>query len=228
MAEAAGSDVNRANYMPTGLNQRPAPGQQTPLSIQRVVSTIPKGDYEPAHQLEGSDTWTYPSPQMFYNAMRRKGYSPREGDMGNIVAIHNTVNERAWEKVMEWERMYSDRCPNPKLFKFKGLADDPSPKARVLSWAGYRPPFDRHDWIVDRCGTKQRYIIDFYNGFVCCPFPPLLFHCDYILVILTVPPPLPHPLLIRMHTGGLRSTGDRPCISMHALPLTVPERSSTV
>ncbi len=28
----------------------------------------------------------------------------------------------------------------------------------------YTPPFDRHDWIVDRCGTEVRYIIDFYNG----------------------------------------------------------------
>ena len=24
-------------------------------------------------------------------------------------------------------------------------------------------PFDRHDWIVDRCGTEHRYIIDYYS-----------------------------------------------------------------
>jgi cytochrome c heme-lyase len=23
-------------------------------------------------------------------------------------------------------------------------------------------PFDRHDWIVDRCGKEVRYVIDFY------------------------------------------------------------------
>ena len=23
-------------------------------------------------------------------------------------------------------------------------------------------PFDRHDWVVDRCGTDHRYIIDYY------------------------------------------------------------------
>ena len=23
-------------------------------------------------------------------------------------------------------------------------------------------PFDRHDWIVDRCGREVRYVIDFY------------------------------------------------------------------
>lgn len=28
----------------------------------------------------------------------------------------------------------------------------------------YAAPFDRHDWIVDRCGTEVRYIVDFYNG----------------------------------------------------------------
>jgi cytochrome c heme-lyase len=27
-------------------------------------------------------------------------------------------------------------------------------------------PFDRHDWVVDRCGTDVRYIIDFYTGHV--------------------------------------------------------------
>ena len=28
----------------------------------------------------------------------------------------------------------------------------------------YQAPFDRHDWVVDRCGTRMRYIIDFYTG----------------------------------------------------------------
>lgn len=25
-------------------------------------------------------------------------------------------------------------------------------------------PFDRHDWIVDRCGKDVRYVIDYYDG----------------------------------------------------------------
>lgn len=29
---------------------------------------------------------------------------------------------------------------------------------------GFKLPFDRHDWIVDRCGQDVRYIIDFYSG----------------------------------------------------------------
>lgn len=28
----------------------------------------------------------------------------------------------------------------------------------------YELPFDRHDWIVDRCGQDVRYVIDYYNG----------------------------------------------------------------
>lgn len=39
-----------------------------------------------------------------------------------------------------------------------------SPKARLNTLMGYAAPFDRHDWIVDRCGTQVEYIIDFYAG----------------------------------------------------------------
>ena len=28
----------------------------------------------------------------------------------------------------------------------------------------YKLPFDRHDWVVDRCGEKITYVIDFYSG----------------------------------------------------------------
>lgn len=27
----------------------------------------------------------------------------------------------------------------------------------------YELPFDRHDWVVDRCGREVRYIIDYYD-----------------------------------------------------------------
>ena len=27
----------------------------------------------------------------------------------------------------------------------------------------YELPFDRHDWIIDRCGKEVRYVIDFYD-----------------------------------------------------------------
>jgi cytochrome c heme-lyase len=39
-----------------------------------------------------------------------------------------------------------------------------SPRARLNTLLGYAPPFDRHDWVVDRCGTTIEYVIDFYQG----------------------------------------------------------------
>jgi cytochrome c heme-lyase len=39
-----------------------------------------------------------------------------------------------------------------------------TPRARFNSILGYSKPFDRHDWIVDRCGTHIDYVIDFYAG----------------------------------------------------------------
>jgi cytochrome c heme-lyase len=31
----------------------------------------------------------------------------------------------------------------------------------VRRWAP--KPFDRHDWVVDRCGKEVRYVIDYYG-----------------------------------------------------------------
>ena len=49
-------------------NQRPAPDQPFPLPTERQSSNIPKFGKE-------GETWTYPSEQMFWNAMLRKGYT---------------------------------------------------------------------------------------------------------------------------------------------------------
>lgn len=32
-----------------------------------------------------------------------------------------------------------------------------------LSLFRYELPFDRHDWVVDRCGRRVRYVIDYYG-----------------------------------------------------------------
>lgn len=36
--------------------------------------------------------------------------------------------------------------------------------ARIMFNTRYELPFDRHDWIVDRCGREVRYVIDYYDG----------------------------------------------------------------
>lgn len=86
--------------------------------------------------------------------------------MSSVIPIHNAVNERAWTLIKAWEGNSSASCGGPKLLSFKGLgAGALSPKARVKSLAGYTAPFDRHDWVVERCGGDTvEYVIDFYQG----------------------------------------------------------------
>lgn len=58
--------IDPTNQMPAVANQTPlSPKQEIPLSIDRTPSSIPKGGTT-------NDTWLYPSPQMFYNALVRK------------------------------------------------------------------------------------------------------------------------------------------------------------
>jgi cytochrome c heme-lyase len=116
----------------------------------------------------GSDkatgNWIYPSERMFFDAMRRKSFSPHETDMRAIVPIHNAVNERAWHEIKGWEAGRSDACGGPKLASFSGMSTNLTPRARWKSLMGYQTPFDRHDWVVDRCGMRVEYVIDFYKG----------------------------------------------------------------
>ncbi|KAK9810244.1 hypothetical protein WJX72_007204 [[Myrmecia] bisecta] len=170
-------DFNPKNMMPQSPNN-PSPGQAKALPKERVASSILIGAPDlPGHQAGAERVWMYPSEQMFYNAMKRKGWSPSEDDMHNVVAIHNAVNERAWAEVRRWESLHRGVCGEPKLRKFVGRPQEYSPKARLLNLLGYKLPFDRHDWVVDRCGREVRYIIDFYNA---APLPgmPIAMHLD--------------------------------------------------
>lgn len=149
------------NLMPPP-NQRPSPDQPFPLSTERVVSGIPKAG-------ENEGNWVYPSPQMFWNAMLRKGWRWKEDDltphdMDFIIRIHNVNNEQAWQEVLKWEALHAKECCTPKLKRFGGKAKELSPRAKMRCWLGYEKPFDRHDWIVDRCGKEVRYIIDYYDS----------------------------------------------------------------
>lgn len=97
--------------------------------------------------------------------MHRKNHNPQAPDMQTIVPIHNAVNERAWTEVMRWENgRGGDKCGGVKLVTFVGKPGERSPRARFNGLLGYSEPFDRHDWIIDRCGTQMRYVIDFYTG----------------------------------------------------------------
>lgn len=60
--------------------------------------------------------------------------------------------------------MVFDRCGGPKLESFANKNDRMTPTARINTILGFTAPFDRHDWVIDRCGTKVEYVIDFYAG----------------------------------------------------------------
>ena len=85
--------------MPMNLSQKPLPGQTVPLDTKRVKSSIPAID-----ESGESKYWIYPSEQMFFDAMRRKNWDPKEVDMRTVVPIHNAVNERAWSQILDWEK----------------------------------------------------------------------------------------------------------------------------
>ncbi|KAI0192367.1 cytochrome c/c1 heme lyase [Xylaria flabelliformis] len=163
-----------------------SPSHSQSLGIDREVSTIPRtsalpirssssGDHAPPQpanneQETGADkstgNWIYPSERMFFEAMKRKGHDPQATDMRTVVPIHNAVNERAWAEIKAWEGPWiqGSSCDGPRLHSFSGLSTQMSPKARFNTFLGYQAPFDRHDWVVDRCGKEIEYVIDFYAG----------------------------------------------------------------
>ncbi|EAQ90207.1 hypothetical protein CHGG_02142 [Chaetomium globosum CBS 148.51] len=163
---------------PSTAQQPPRP--QSRLDESREISSIPRtSDPGPAacpandEQETGASStghWVYPSEKQFFEAMKRKGHEAAAADMRTVVPIHNAVNERAWAEILKWEAPYVEPvakggCGGPKLHSFAGLGSATmSPKARINTLLGYTAPFDRHDWVIDRCGTQVEYVIDFYSG----------------------------------------------------------------
>lgn len=183
-------------------NERQSTQQSVRLPLEREASSIPRGD--------GTGNWEYPSPQQMYNAMLRKGYTDTPAEhVEAMVAVHNFLNEGAWEEIKEWERRFAgglsrgwdlskhgeegaarlaaldairrsrrgEQATDPKLVRFMGRPNEPTPKARMLGFMAWlyptkyadNPPFDRHDWYVQRQlsngqSKKIRYVIDYYSG----------------------------------------------------------------
>ncbi|KAM7196918.1 Cytochrome c/c1 hem-lyase [Naviculisporaceae sp. PSN 640] len=191
------SPFSRQPQPPTDDKASPKPASpQSILDENRVISSIPRAPTSPAdpaaarpsnHEIETgaseSGKWIYPSEKMFFEAMRRKGNtSANPVDMKTVVPIHNAVNERAWQEILQWEAPYNapasdasqktdenglrkdGKCGGPRLHSFAGLSTKMTPRARINTLLGYQAPFDRHDWVVDRCGKQVEYVIDFYAG----------------------------------------------------------------
>ncbi|EFX06626.1 cytochrome c1 heme lyase [Grosmannia clavigera kw1407] len=181
----AGSSIPHAPPQPSSKPDASLDNHRVVSSIPRTAvtqegvcpvpaaSAVPAADCPVNHEVEtGADpvsgNWVYPSEKMFFDAMRRKGNdNARAADMRVVVPIHNAVNERAWKEILEWEAPYAGTgraCGGPRLHSFAGLSTHMTPRARLYTLLGYSAPFDRHDWVVDRCGTRVDYVIDFYAG----------------------------------------------------------------
>ncbi|KAG1876456.1 cytochrome c/c1 heme-lyase [Suillus subalutaceus] len=165
--------LNPTNQMPN-LPQTPIYPQSVALPTERTMSSIPRV-VDAETRTDTRQTWEYPSPQQFYNALVRKGLDTPAEHVETVVEIHNFLNERAWGEVLKWERKVAQEGDEePHLARFKGRPGEMSPKARFWMLAGWllpsrfntEPPFDRHDWIVrrPRDGTEVRYVIDYYSA----------------------------------------------------------------
>lgn len=162
------SSIEECPYKSSGLDsqtnlpneaelQRKSTETASQLAADRTASSIPRAS--------SSQTWTYPSPRMFYNALLRKGHDTRPEDIEPMLKVHNFLNERVWEEVLGWEAEHASICGEPRLKRFMGRPQDLSPRARFFGFFfGTPKPFDRHDWVVDRCGREVRYVIDYYSG----------------------------------------------------------------
>ncbi|KAG8555585.1 hypothetical protein GDO81_017751 [Engystomops pustulosus] len=103
MRASTKDDIDPSNMMPPP-NQTPAPDQPFSLSLNREESKIPRANTD--------KNWVYPSEQMFWNAMLRKGWKWKEDDlkpedMSNIIKIHNQNNEQAWTEILKWEALHA-------------------------------------------------------------------------------------------------------------------------
>ena len=157
------SKFNPLNYMFSSISQERAPNQTVELPVEREISSIPRGDSD--------SKWEYPSPQQMYNAMLRKGYTDTPQDaVESMVAVHNFLNEGAWDEIVGWERVFSnglkqgwDKCKRgeeniamdalrdevmgntneesaPRLVRFQGRPKDLTPKAQILQALGWLYP----------------------------------------------------------------------------------------
>ena len=127
----------------------------------------PDGAIPAAGRGNSSDgqSWVNPSANSLYRALKRKQKAIDATDALAVSTVHNAVTDNTWQCILEYERQHSEACPQgPSLARFYGMDGVYSMKAKFVNGVLGGPlPFDRHDWVVDRCGKEVRYIIDYYS-----------------------------------------------------------------
>ena len=163
----ATSSIPRGFQNPT-KSPHHQPKSTTSTTTPNSCSSTESVDNTGQQQQQQPPNWVYPSEQQVFNAMKRKGWEGiEETSIPSFLQIHNSVNERSWRQLCDWEQEqqpHGSQSNEITLVRFQGRPNTLSPKAFVLSSLGLAPkPFDRHDWYIDN-GTdhEKRYILDFY------------------------------------------------------------------
>lgn len=190
------SKYNPLNYMFTDLSQERDPNQTVALPTEREPSTIPKGsgegnwEYPSPQQMYNAllrkgytdtDASAVESMVSVHNFLN-------EGAWAEIVEWERRFGQglaKGWEMCRRGEQaslaganigLNEEEVAQPKLVRFMGRPNEMTPKAamiQVMGWIypsafGTEPPFDRHDWYVQRHRNGQkveiRYVIDYYSG----------------------------------------------------------------
>ncbi|MCJ1415263.1 holocytochrome c synthase [Xylographa parallela] len=191
------SKLNPLNYMPSNLSQTRAANQTVHLPVEREISSIPRGDAEsnweyPSPQQmynamlrKGYDD----TPQDAVESMVAVHNFLNEGAWAEIVEWERRFSRGlgyGWQACRLGEEgsltgagmiASEDEVTQPRLLRFEGRPSDITPKARILQMLGQvypskfggDPPFDRHDWYVQRQiapgqPREVRYVIDYYSG----------------------------------------------------------------
>jgi len=111
---------------------------------------------------DGAD-WVNPTPAELFRALRRKNKPIEEEDAWSVAFVHSVVVDQTWAQILEYEELHKDECAEPTLHSFEGKYGQDSVKTKLFNiFYPQMVPFDRHDWYVDRCGKRIRYIIDYY------------------------------------------------------------------
>eukprot|EP00054_Salpingoeca_dolichothecata_P000934 m.17948 g.17948 ORF g.17948 m.17948 type:complete len:224 (-) comp11550_c0_seq1:239-910(-) len=136
---------------------------ESPEDVNDIVppSTIPAAGR--GNSDDGKE-WLNPSANQLFRALKRKDKPIEHEDALSVAAIHELVTSQSWANILEYEDLHYRQCTNPVLARFQGMDGIYSPKARFFNLLGVNLPFDRHDWVVNRCGKEVRYIIDYYSN----------------------------------------------------------------
>ncbi|KAI9820192.1 MAG: holocytochrome c synthase [Pycnora praestabilis] len=192
------SKFNPLNYMPSNLSQKKAENQTIDLPIERTRSSIPKGsentegnwEYPSPQQMYhamlrkgGSEV-----PIDAVESMVAVHNFLNEGAWAEIVEWERRFGRglgKGWQECKKGEEgsmamagmEMNEEVAQPRLLKFMGRPKDMTPKASILQMMGWiyptgfggDPPFDRHDWFVQRNASsgqprEVRYVIDYYSA----------------------------------------------------------------